>query len=116
MRPSYAAAHAGGRYVIFVVPLLIESGVWRERVSRIVVIDCPEALQIERVMRRNGLSEAQVRAIMAAQVSREVRLAAADDVIVNDRDVAALIPQVERLHAEFCRLAAGHAEIPPQNL
>jgi dephospho-CoA kinase len=111
-----AAARATGSYVIFVVPLLIESGAWRERVSRIVVIDCPEALQIERVMRRNGLSEPQVRAIMAAQVSRDVRLAAADDVIVNDGDVAALIPQIERLHAEFCVLAANQAAIPPENL
>jgi dephospho-CoA kinase len=111
-----AAARATGSYVIFVVPLLIESGAWRERVSRIVVIDCPEALQIERVMRRNGLSEPQVRAIMAAQVSRDVRLAAADDIIVNDGDVAALIPQIERLHAEFCVLAANQAAIPPENL
>ncbi|HYD80839.1 MAG TPA: dephospho-CoA kinase [Paucimonas sp.] len=100
-----AATHADGRYVIFVVPLLIESGTWRERVSRVLVIDCPEQLQIERVMRRSSLSEAQVRAIMAAQVSRATRLAAADDTIVNDGDAAALIPQIDRLHACYSQLA-----------
>jgi dephospho-CoA kinase len=100
-----AAANASGPYVIFVVPLLIESGTWKERVSRVLVIDCPEQLQIERVIRRSSLTEAQVRAIMAAQVSREVRLAAADDTIVNDGDVNAITPQVDRLHARYCTLA-----------
>jgi dephospho-CoA kinase len=99
------AANASGPYVIFVVPLLIESGTWKERVSRVLVIDCPEQLQIERVMRRSSLTEAQVRAIMAAQVSREVRLAAADDTIVNDSDVNAITPQVDSLHARYCTLA-----------
>lgn len=102
-----AAAEAKGSYVMFVVPLLIESGTWKERVSRVLVIDCPEQLQVERVMRRSNLTEAQVRAIMAAQVSREARLAAADDMIVNDSDVNALIPQVDRLHALYCSLASG---------
>lgn len=111
-----AALQATGRYVIFVVPLLIESGSWRERVARIVAIDCPESLQVERVMRRSGLSEEQVRAIMAAQVSREVRLAAADAVIVNDGAPAALIPQVDRLHAEFCAMADAFAGKRPQDL
>jgi dephospho-CoA kinase len=102
-----AAAAAEGDYVMFVVPLLIESGNWKQRVSRVLVIDCPEQLQVERVMRRSQLSEAQVRAIMATQVSRGTRLASADDVIVNDSDVNALIPQVERLHAMYSALAAG---------
>jgi dephospho-CoA kinase len=88
-----------------VVPLLVESGSWKARVSRVLVVDCPEALQIERVMARNGMPEAQVRAIMAAQASREQRLAAADDVIVNDADIAALTPQVERLHAQYAAAA-----------
>jgi len=96
-----AAAMATGPYVIFVVPLLLESGTWRERVTRILAIDCPEEVQVARVMARNGLPEAQVRAIMAAQVTREQRLAAADDVIVNDGPVEALAPQVERLHAFY---------------
>ena len=94
-----AAATTAGAYLMFVVPLLVESGRWRQRVARVLVVDCLEALQVARVMRRNGMSEAQVRAIMATQVPRAARLAAADDVIVNDADVAALIPQVDRLHA-----------------
>jgi dephospho-CoA kinase len=98
---SAAAAVATGPYVIYVVPLLIESGTWRERVSRVLAIDCPEALQVARVMARSGLPEAQVRAIMATQVTREQRLAAADDVVVNDDNLAALDPQVERLHAFY---------------
>ena len=93
-----AALAVAGAYVIFVVPLLIESGTWRSRVQRVLAIDCLEATQIARVMARNGLPEAQVRAIMAAQASRAERLAAADDVIDNDGGQDALAPQVERLH------------------
>ena len=101
-----AAAQATGLYKLFVVPLLVESGRWREQVTRILVVDCPEELQIARVMQRNGLSEEQVHAIMATQATRAQRLAAADDLICNDRDAAALVPQVERLHALYCALAA----------
>lgn len=109
-----AAAAAGGDYLMFVVPLLVESGNWRVRVERILVIDCPESLQVERVMQRNGMREEQVRAIMAAQVSRATRLAAADDVIVNDADSAALAPQVARLHALYCQLARARAFTEPE--
>jgi dephospho-CoA kinase len=105
-----AANEAQGLYRIFVVPLLVESGSWKERVSRVLVVDCPEALQVERVMARNAMTEAQVRAIMAAQASREQRLAAADDVIVNDADIAALTPQVERLHAMYAAAAKAKAD------
>jgi dephospho-CoA kinase len=100
-----AASAAQGLYRIFVVPLLVESGSWKDRVSRVLVVDCPEQLQLARVMARNGLPEAQVRAIMAAQASRAARLAAADDVIHNDADIAALTPQVERLHAVYTAAA-----------
>ena len=100
-----AAEAAAGDYLIYVVPLLVESGKWRSRVDRILVVDCPEPLQVARVMQRNAMREDQVRAIMAAQVGRGTRLAAADDVIVNDADSAALLPQVARLHAQYCRLA-----------
>ncbi|OON64266.1 dephospho-CoA kinase [Massilia sp. KIM] len=96
-----AAAIATGPYVIFVVPLLIESGSWRERVSRVLAIDCSEETQVARVMTRSKLSAEQVRAIMATQVTREQRLAAADDVIVNEDGLEALRPQVERLHARY---------------
>ena len=102
-----AAAQADGAYLLFVVPLLVESGKWRARVTRILVIDCPEALQVERVVQRSGLTPAAVDAIMAAQVPRATRLAAADDVIVNDGGTAALAPQVERLHRQYCAMAAA---------
>lgn len=93
-----AAADATGSYVMLAIPLLVESGTWKERVSRVLVIDCPEPVQVARVMARNGLPEEQVRAIMAAQVPRSVRLAAADDVIDNGGSIEALGPQVDRLH------------------
>jgi dephospho-CoA kinase len=99
------AAAATGLYVVFVVPLLIESGAWRDRVARILAIDCSEATQVARVMARNGLPEAQVRAIMATQVSRAARLAAADDVIDNDGRIDSLVPQVDALHARYLALA-----------
>lgn len=99
------AQQAQGPYLILAVPLLVESKNWKQRVSRVLVVDCPEQQQIVRVMDRNGLSEEQVRAIMANQATREQRLAAADDVITNTGDTAALEPQVERLHALYCELA-----------
>jgi dephospho-CoA kinase len=111
-----AALLAGGPYTIFVVPLLIESGTWRARVARVLAIDCAETTQIARVMARNNLAEEQVRAIMAAQVPRARRLAEADDVIVNDAGVDALLPQVERLHLRYLDEAASLANQPSQGL
>ena len=103
-----AAAQARGVYLMFVVPLLVESGTWKQRTSRVLVVDSREQLQVERVMSRSGLTEVQVRAIMATQASRETRLAAADDVIVNDGEAAALVPQIERLHALYSSLAESN--------
>ena len=101
-----AAAQADGPYLMFAVPLLVESGRWRERVARILVVDCPESVQIERVRQRNGFDLAQINAIMATQASRAQRLAAADDVIDNTGDLAALTGAVARLHADYCAAAA----------
>lgn len=109
IKVEQAARIASGPYLIYVVPLLIESGNWRDRVGRILVVDCSETLQIARVMQRSALTASQVRAIMATQATREQRLAAADDVVINDTDTAALIEPVERLHQEYCRLAAAGA-------
>ncbi|MEM4988655.1 dephospho-CoA kinase [Collimonas sp. H4R21] len=100
-----AAENAEGSYLIFVVPLLVESGNWRERVQRILVVDCDEQVQLERVMRRNAMTLSQVQAIMATQASRQQRLQAADDVIVNDSGPAALLPQVTCLHASYQALS-----------
>ncbi|WP_373990700.1 dephospho-CoA kinase [Duganella sp. BuS-21] len=99
-----AGAAATGSYVIYAVPLLIESGTWRARVARLLAVDCPEEVQIARVMARSHLPEAQVRAIMATQVSRAERLAAADDVIVNHAEIDALQAQVDRLHAIYLQI------------
>jgi dephospho-CoA kinase len=100
-----AAWAASAPYVIMVVPLLVESENNQKRFHRIVVVDCPESLQIKRVMARNGLTEPEVKAIMAAQASRQQRLNAADDVIVNDADLGSLQAQVSALHVTYCLLA-----------
>ncbi|HWT71956.1 MAG TPA: dephospho-CoA kinase, partial [Oxalicibacterium sp.] len=101
-----AAANAQGSYLMFVVPLLVESGVWKNRVSRVLVVDCPEDVQIQRVMQRNGFSEEQVRAIMATQAPRALRLAAADDVILNHGiDETMLQMQVATLHSQYVSFA-----------
>lgn len=102
-----AAEAADGAYVVFAVPLLVESGSWKQRVTRVLVVDCAEETQVRRVMSRSGLPEAQIRAIMAAQASRSDRLAAADDVIDNDGDVMALVPQVDKIHALYTSMAAA---------
>ena len=99
---------ASGPYVLLVVPLLVEGGSYRSTVDRVLVIDCDEAQQVERVRRRSGLSEGQVRAIMATQATRAQRLQAADDVIHNDAGESELAERVRALHARYLSLA-GHA-------
>ena len=94
-----AAAH--GPYVVLVVPLLVESSHYRRRVDRVLVIDTPEELQVARVRLRSGLSEAEVRAIIAAQATRAERLAAADDVIENRGTIDALRQQVAAFHRRY---------------
>lgn len=84
-------------YVLVAVPLLVEGGRARERFSRILVVDCPPEVQIRRVMHRSGLERSQVLAIMAAQASREQRLAVADDVVGNAGGLEGLHPQIDRL-------------------
>lgn len=86
---------------VLVVPLLVETGGWREMVDRVCVVDCPEDVQIARVIARNGLLEAQVRAMLAAQASRPQRLSIADDVLDNSTSLAALHQQVETLYANW---------------
>ena len=97
-------------YVILAVPLLVESGTYRERCDRVVVVDCPESLQISRVIARNGLAQTDVRAILATQATREQRLAEADDVLANDGDLGTLEAQIADLHRRYLRLAAQKAK------
>ena len=106
------AERAAGAYLIHVIPLLIESGVDRSRIQRVLVVDCPETLQLERVRQRSGLSEEEVRAIMAAQATRAERLARADDVIDNGGSRDALATQVARLHEKYLSLAADFGTAP----
>lgn len=98
-------ARASAPYVVHVVPLLIESPGYRERVQRVLVVDCPEPLQIERVGSRSGLAPGEVQRIIAAQVPRAERLAAADDVIDNSGAPEALQAQVAGLHRRYLELA-----------
>lgn len=97
-----------GLYQVFVVPLLVESGRWRERVDRICVVDCDEATQITRVGLRSGLAPADVQRIMEVQASRQARLDAADDVIVNDGATTPgqLRERVLAMHAQWLRMLA----------
>jgi dephospho-CoA kinase len=83
-RQVQAALDAGVPCIVFDIPLLVESGRWRERVDRVLVVDCSPEIQVERVIARSGLRPEEVRAIIAAQASRGQRLAAADYVICND--------------------------------
>ena len=100
-------AAATGPYVLHVVPLLVESGGYRERIGRVLVVDCPEALQVARVRQRSGLTDPEVRRVIAAQIQRESRLAAADDVIDNSGTIAAMQQQIRKLHEKYLTLAAA---------
>lgn len=99
------AAARSAPYVVHVVPLLVESRDYRSRVQRVAVVDCAEEVQVARVKARSGLSEDEVRRIIAAQAPRARRLAAADDVIDNSGPLAALPGQVLTLHQRYIELA-----------
>ena len=83
-RQVEAALAAGARCIVFDIPLLVESGRWRSRVDRVLVVDCRPETQVARVVARSGLASPEVEAIIAAQAPRALRLAAADIVIFND--------------------------------
>lgn len=103
------AAAARGPYLVFVVPLLVESITrWRDRVDRICVVDCDPETQVARVRSRSGLTDSAIRRIMAAQAARASRLAVADDVINNDGATSPeqLRAQAKTLHDRWLALAA----------
>jgi dephospho-CoA kinase len=91
----------GAPYLVFVVPLLIESGSWRHLIDRLVVVDCPKETQIKRVMQRSNLPEEGVERILAAQASREERLKHADVVIENQGSLEELEAEVQNLHQKI---------------
>ena len=100
-----SSGHADFPYAVLVVPLLVETVGYLERVDRVCVVDCPDETRITRVMERSGLARADVLAIMAVQASRATRLAAADDVIDNAGSLADLATQVAALHALYLKIA-----------
>jgi dephospho-CoA kinase len=83
-RQVEAALAAEARCIVFDIPLLVESGRWRQQLDRVLVVDCSPETQFARVVQRSGLAPEAVRAIMDAQATREQRLAAADIVICNE--------------------------------
>lgn len=99
-------AKAESPYAVFVSPLMIESGQY-QRTDRLLVIDAPQSLQVERTLLRDQTSPEQVQAILKAQASREERLRHADDILVNDRDIAWLHTEVDRLHNFYLTLRGG---------
>jgi dephospho-CoA kinase len=114
VRTEKMAAQAGGPYQIHVIPLLVETHAG-SRVDRVLVVDCPPALQLARLLARDGCDADQARAMLDAQASREARLAAADDVIANDGEAADLAPKVAALHQKYQQLAAAeHSSTPGQ--
>lgn len=104
------ALAAGAPYVVLVVPLLVESGDYRQRVGRIAVVDCDDEVRIARVAARNGLSRGDIERIMAAQAARQDRLAVADDVIDNNDGRDELSAKVERLHRRYLAFATVAGE------
>lgn len=97
---------ATGPYSMLMVPLLARTGMMRALVDRVLVVDAPETLQLERLQARDGISPELARAMIAAQESRAERLAVADDVVTNDGRPDALTAAVTTLHQQYLRLAA----------
>ena len=103
-----AAAQHAADYVLLAIPLLVEAGNWQDRVDRVLVVDCPVDVQVERVMKRSGLARDEVEAIIAVQASRRQRLEAAHDVIDNGGEPTRLDRQVQQLHRDY--VARGRAQ------
>ena len=96
------ALATGHRCIVFDIPLLVESGRWRSQLDRVLVVDCTPDTQVARVVARSGLKPEEVRAIIAAQAPRALRLAAADLVICNEAlTLEALADEVEQAARSF---------------
>ena len=96
-------------YVIVAIPLLVETA-GAERFDRVLVVDCSPEIQLARLQARDGASRAEAERMLAAQASREQRLAVADDVVTNDGDLAALRAQVEKLHRRYLKMASAQSD------
>ncbi len=100
-----ALTRATGPYALVVVPLLFETRGYLDRVARVLVVDCPEELQVARTAARSGIEPADVRAIMRAQWPRWRRLQNADDTVWNGGGAAGLEAQCARLHRIYARIS-----------
>jgi len=98
LRQACVAHQDGALYLVFMVPLLVESGYWPQAIDHLVVVDCPPELQITRVIQRSNLDRSEIEQIMRKQALREDRLAAADTILLNDGSLDKLIPQIDALH------------------
>jgi dephospho-CoA kinase len=98
LRQASLAHQNGALYLVFMVPLLVESGYWPALIDHLVVVDCPPELQIARVIQRSNLDRSEIEQIMRKQALREDRLAAADTILLNDGSLDKLIPQIDALH------------------
>ena len=96
-----------GPYCMLAIPLLAENRADYAWVDRVLLVDAPEALQVERLVQRDGASREHAAQMLAAQATREQRQAIADDVIVNDGEEAELDARVAALHARYLALAAA---------
>jgi len=94
-------------YCIVVIPLLLETG-QTDLVDRILVVDSPEKEQLTRVAARDGLSDNAIMAIIGLQADRNTRLAAADDIIANDRGMSELDGQIQKLHSRYMDITHDH--------
>ncbi|MEY4523751.1 MAG: hypothetical protein RIR27_827 [Pseudomonadota bacterium] len=103
-KQAHEMANSGAPYLVFVVPLLIESGFWIKLIDYLVVVDCLEEMQIQRVMHRNNMTHSDVENILKAQTSRNTRIAAANAVIENQGSLDELKPAVLKLHQQLLKI------------
>ena len=101
------ATQTPGSYLVMVIPLLVETG-FTSGIDRVLVIDAPRELQLQRLRERDGATFRQARAIVAAQATRRQRRAAADDLLRNDGAIEQLLQGIERLHRAYLRKAESY--------
>ena len=104
IKQAYQQAQYGVPYLVFVVPLLLESGTWIDLIDRLVVVDCPVETQISRVMQRNNLPRAEVEKILQTQASRQDRLSHADFVIEKQGSLNQLAEEVNQLNQKILEI------------
>ena len=107
IKQALQLAKDGVPYLVFVVPLLLESGTWLGLIDQLVVVDCPVETQIHRVMQRNNLPRSEVEKILKTQASREERLAHADFVIENQGTLSQLTDEVNQLNQKILQIQKG---------